>query len=154
NERSKLADDSERTEREKQSTQKPATATDQVAVVSSADAPAQPAPPSSAKAIEDRKQPAAEVAEAKVQTAPQSVGSDANRSLSQEESARKRAGKDEAGTTVGVFTVGRSGLKKEKAANAVGAAASTDEPDRKGERDRSDKDESETTSIAGHQFRR
>jgi hypothetical protein len=154
NEQAKLADDARgRDKEELPSEKKAATSTDEIAAAAPAPANSPPANTAAASAkpaaVEDQKRQVNEVAQNKVQDAPQSESAQALRA--NDESVARRGAKEP--PRFGMAT--RSPLKKGKTDSVANESARTEEEaDKTRERGRADKDEAETTSIAGHNFRK
>jgi len=152
NEQAKLADDAEgKRAKEERPTEKALTSADEVAAAAPANSPAANADAAAPKpaAVEDQKRQVQEVAQNKVQAAPQSGAFQAARA--NDEPAARRAPKEPPSTVAGLGTV--SALKKGKRDSEVDSARG-EEADKTKERERADKDETETTSVAGHNFRK
>jgi hypothetical protein len=152
NEQAKLADEGRRQEKEEPSRGQPVTSTDQAVVAEPAKATSTTAVASSPKpaVADDQKQLAPEVAQSKVEPTPQIHKYES--AQANEQPATKRAAKESGGL---VFGAAESGLKKGKTDSAARRApARADAPAEEKERDQADKDEAETTSVAGHRFRK
>ncbi|HSB28628.1 MAG TPA: zf-HC2 domain-containing protein [Pyrinomonadaceae bacterium] len=144
----KLADDAKREEKEAPHRQEPVTVTDQVTIGASANAPSSPEPVARKYTEADaQKQTAPQAAEAKPQATPQSRSEEVSKA--NEQPAERRSAK--AASSIGALAAADSNLKK---ARSGPAAKTADAEEDKGARDRRDKDEGETTSVAGHRFRK
>ena len=155
NERAKLADEGQRQEKEQSSREQPITSTDKIADAEPAKAPSATPVTSSAtqSVVVDQKQAAApEVAQNNVAATPQVHKFESGRT-NEQAAATKPAG---AASVGGAFGMTESGLKKAKTDSTARRSASkaADAPAEEKERDRADKDEAETTSVAGHRFRK
>ena len=150
-EQAKLADDAQDREKEGKPAEKAPTSTDEVAAAAPASSPsANPASPKPG-AVEDQKRQVNEVAQNKVREAPQIDSYQAARA-NDEPAARRGAKEPPRAVTGGVASV--SALKKEKPDSVTTQSARSEEADKTRDRGRADKDETETTSIAGRNFRK
>jgi hypothetical protein len=152
NEQAKLADQARPQEKEEQARDKAVTRTDEVAAAAPAPAATAKAPVASPTptAVENQKQASAEVGQNKVQAAPQNEGRQAVRG--NDEPAAARRAREPSSAIAGLTS---SGLRKGKTDSVAArdASKSEDAEDKK-EVDRVDKDKAETTSVAGHRFRK
>jgi hypothetical protein len=98
---------------------------------------------------EDQKQAATGVAENKVQ-APAPHAEYGQNAAAKDQPVARHAAKEPPATIAG----STSGLKKGKADAAAREAANDKDSEEKRERDRSDRDEAEMASVAGHHFRK
>ncbi len=145
----KLADDARQQDKE-QAREKTPTSTDQIAVATPANSPTVSTGAGTTKpAVADQKQ-AAEVAENKVQApAPQA---EYGQNAAKDQPVARRVAKEPPSTIAGLRSA--SGLKKGKADGAATESVNVKESEEKRERGRSDRDEAEITSVAGHRFRK
>jgi hypothetical protein len=142
----KLADDVKREEKEAPHRQEPVTVENQVTIGAATNAPSPEAVARKYTEADAQKQTAPKAAEAKPQVTAQGRSEEVARA--NEQPAERRSAK--AGSSIGAL----ASVDSIKKARSAPAAKTADAEEDKSARDRRDKDEGETTSVAGHRFRK
>jgi len=153
-EQERTADEVRRQEKE-QPVQKSASSTDQIAAAPPSSSPTDTVTVVTPKpvAVEDQKQATPEVAQNKVQAQPSTQAGSVQSANANAEPSRRRAAKEPA-ADIARLNEGSSLKKGKTYSGAANESAKADDAEEKRERDRSDKDQAETVSVAGRHFRK